>query len=140
MILEKKKMTNMIMDLPDKLTFKRTEVIKLTRIDGKVLDYWQKEFGVFVPLINKLGDQFYTRRDVEAILKIRKWLIVEKISKEKIKEKLKEEKEDLGGYELRVNDNGGFAEKGQNVPQEKIKIIKHYLQEILTILDKNDKR
>ncbi len=129
-----------IMDIPDKLTFKRQEVIRFTRLDGKVIDYWQREFGGFAPTINKMGDQFYTRNDVQLILKIKQWLIVEKIEKSKIKNLLQEELGVPGTTSERASNNVSFAAEPQNIPKEKLKIIKHYLQEILTILDKNDKR
>ena len=142
MILTSKKTeANMdIMDIPDKLTFKRQEVIRLTRLDGKVIDYWQREFGGFAPTINKMGDQFYTRNDVQMILKIKQWLIVEKIEKSKIKNLLQAELGVPGTYSEGNSNNANFAAETQNIPKDKLKIIKHHLQEILTILDKNDKR
>jgi DNA-binding transcriptional MerR regulator len=129
-----------IMDIPDKLTFKRQEVIRFTKLDGKVIDYWQREFGGFAPTINKMGDQFYSRNDVQLILKIRKWMIVEKIEKSKIKNMLKAEQGIPGPHSWEINNNVGLAAEAQNIPKNKLKIIKNHLQEILTILDKNDKR
>ena len=129
-----------IMDIPDKLTFKRQEVIRLTRLDGKVIDYWQREFGGFAPTINKMGDHFYTRNDVQLILKIKQWMIVEKIEKSKIKNLLHEELGVPGATSERTSNSASFAAETQNIPKEKLKIIKQHLQEILTILDKNDKR
>lgn len=129
-----------IMDIPDKLTFKRQEVIRLTRLDGRVIDYWQREFGGFAPTVNKMGDQFYTRNDVQLILKIREWMVVEKIEKAKIKNLLQEE---LGvpGTDKEINsNNASFGATSQIIPKDKLKIIKQHLQEILTILEKNDKR
>lgn len=129
-----------IMDIPDKLTFKRQEVIRLTKLDGKVIDYWQKEFGGFAPTINKMGDLFYTRNDVQLILKIKQWMIVEKIEKSKIKKLLQAEQGIPATYGEGSSNNTNFAGKAQNIPKDKLKIIKHHLQEILTILEKNDKR
>ena len=129
-----------IMDIPDKLTFKRQEVIRFTKLDGKVIDYWQREFGGFAPTINKMGDQFYTRNDVQLILKIKQWMIVEKIEKSKIKNLLKAEQGIPGTYSEGSSNNVNFAAETQNFPKDKLKIIKRHLQEILTILDKNDKR
>jgi DNA-binding transcriptional MerR regulator len=128
------------MDIPDKLTFKRLEVIRHTKLDGKVIDYWQREFGEFAPTINKMGDQFYTRNDVQLILKIKQWLIVEKIEKSKIKKLLQAEPGIPGTYGEKSSSNANFAAEPQNIPKDKLKIIKRHLQEILTILEKNDKR
>ena len=129
-----------LMDIPDKLTFKRQEVIRLTKLDGKVIDYWQREFGGFSPTVNKMGDQFYTRNDIELILKIKKWMIVEKIEKSKIKNLLITEQGIPGTYSDGNSNNTHFAAETQNISKNKLKIIKRHLQEILTILDKNDKR
>jgi DNA-binding transcriptional MerR regulator len=140
-LMNKKTEANMdYIDIPDKLMFKKQEVIRLTKLDGKVIDYWQREFGGFSPTINKMGDQFYTRNDVQLILKIKQWMIVEKIEKTKIKNLIKAELDISGTYSERNSNNGNFAAETQNIPKDKLKIIKHHLQEILTILDKNDKR
>ena len=44
--------------IPDKLTFKRKEVMQLSKLDGRVLDYWEKEFGAFAPVINQSGEKY----------------------------------------------------------------------------------
>ncbi len=127
-----------MMNIPDKLTFRRSEVIKITRLDGKVIDYWEKEFGVFVPVVNRMGEKFYTRKDVESILNIKQWLIEEKVEKSKIKEMLQvEQKEEISAG---TNDDDILKTQTGQVQIEKLKIIRQNLQEILTILDKNDKR
>lgn len=120
-------------DLPDKLTFKRKEVEKITKLDGKVLDYWQNEFGGFSPITNQVGEVFYSRTDIEFILKLKQWMIVEKIGKAKIKEMLSGEKSE----KPRVKEVSEY--KAVSLEREKLKIIRRNLQEILTILEKNDK-
>jgi DNA-binding transcriptional MerR regulator len=172
--------------LPNKLTFKRNEVVKIAKLDGKVLDYWENEFGGFKPIVNKMGEVFYSRTDVEFILKIKYWMIVERIGKNKVKERVLEERphderhqqrhqqiseknvqepcrkpEDEGNND-RVDDqtNGKknrnlkqhktAAQKTNNeassrnqqaeFPRGKLKIIRKNLLEILTILEKNDKK
>lgn len=122
------------MTIPDRLTFKRKEVIKLAKLDGKVLDFWEREFGGFRMMINTNGDEFYSRQDVETILKIKQWLIVERKSKEDIKKELLV---DMGqGEEVPVEHD--LEQIPGTVFQGKLKIIRKSLQEILTILDKND--
>lgn len=120
-------------NIPDKLTFKRTEVTRLTRLDGKVIDYWEKEFGGIKPVVNKMGETFYSRRDVELILKIKQLMIVEKKDKSEIKK-------------IIVGDGGNPDEKpvekrsaGKKPDADKLKIIRSGLEEILTILEKNGK-
>jgi len=124
-------------NIPDKLTFKRQDVIKLTRLDGKVIDYWQKEFGGFQPTVNPTGETFYTRQDLEVILKIKYLLIEERVTKSKIREmiqsgQIKKSSALETGKPVPIHRPGFF-------PLDKLKIIKQSLQEILTILDKNDK-
>lgn len=117
--------------IPEKLTFRRKEVTRLTKLDGRVLDYWEKEFAVFTPMINQTGEKFYTHKDIEIILKIRELLIVEKLDKNKIKEVLKK---DLSVADL-LEERGG----GSHFDKDKINRLRGELKEILTILDKSDK-
>lgn len=120
-------------NLPDKLTFKRIEVIRLTKLDGKVIDYWEREFGGITPVVNKMGEKFYTRRDVELILKIKQLMIVEKIDKSKIKKI-------IGGTGENTNENPVEKRVTAKKPDAgKLKIIRSGLEEILTILEKNGK-
>ena len=120
-------------DLPDKVAYKRNEVVKYTKLDGKVLDYWQKEFGGFSPTVNRQGEYFYSRKDIEVILQLKQWMVVEKIGKSKVKERLHvNTKENV--------DQTKISEKNTHPGKEKLKIIRQNLLEILTILDKNDKK
>jgi len=116
--------------IPDKLTFKRKEAMNITSLDGKVLDYWEKEFGAINPVINKMGEKFYTRRDIEVIFKIKQLLIVEKMKKSKIKEIIQND------YVIsNVN-----IKKSVKLSDNKLKSIKTGLKEILTIINKNGKK
>lgn len=120
--------------IPDKLTFKRAEVIKFTKLDGKVIDYWEREFGGITPVVNKLGEKFYTKQDVELILKIKQLMIVEKMEKSRIK-KIIDQEDGRNSIKKPV-------EKGEDtgkINADKLKNIKTGLEEILTILNKNGK-
>ncbi len=119
--------------LPDKLTFKRPEVIKITRLDGKVIDFWEKEFGGISPVVNKAGEKFYTRQDIELILKIKQLMIVEKMEKSRIKKIIAE----IDGDSIENNHENRV--KNQKIKIEKLKMIRTGLEEILTLLDKNGK-
>jgi len=120
--------------IPERLTYRRKEVIQLTKLDGRVLDYWEKEFGSPTPVINQSGEKFYSKRDLEIILKIKNLLVVEKIDKEKVKQLLRQ---DFPGDELLVAAGGNPA-----VPPkpDQIKRLRSSLKEILTILDKDGKK
>ena len=118
-------------NIPEKLTFRRKEVMRLAKLDGRVLDYWEKEFTAFTPVTNQNGEKFYSRRDVEIILKIKEWLSRDKCDKNKIKDMLLQ--------------NFGELDNGQNsfaqgpLDHEKVKRIRRGLDEILTLLAKDDK-
>lgn len=119
--------------IPDKLTFKRPEVIKITRLDGKVIDFWEKEFGGISPIVNKAGEKFYTRKDIELILKIKQLMIVDKMEKSSIKKMIGEKRGDS------IENNHDKSVNSQKVKAEKLKMIRIGLEEILTLLDKNGK-
>lgn len=121
--------------IPDKLTFKRAEVTRITKLDGKVIDYWEKEFGGITPVVNKLGEKFYTRQDVELILKIKQMMIVEKMEKIRVKEILAEAGGGATSIEKPVEKRG----KPQQTNNRQLKTIRKGLEDILTILDKNGK-
>lgn len=119
--------------LPDKLTFKRAEVIKITRLDGKVIDFWESEFGGIAPVVNAAGEKFYSKQDIDLILKIKQLMIVEKIEKSRIKKIIEET------YENTNENASGKGIKNQKTNAQKIKMIRSGLEEILTILNKNGK-
>ena len=119
-------------NIPDKLTFKKREVINITRLDGKVLDYWEKEFEILNPVVNKNGEKYFSRRDIEIIIRIKELLIGEKKSKEETKTSLLSEFEAVLVPEKR-------AGKKENKPALKLSSLKDGLREILTLIDKNDK-
>jgi DNA-binding transcriptional MerR regulator len=117
--------------IPEKLTFRRKEVMQLTKLDGRVLDYWETEFKAFGPVTNQNGEKFYGRHDVEIILKIKEWLGCDKFDKNKIKEMLLQNFSELDNYQ-----KGPLP---RALSQDKLKRIRRGLDEILTLLAKDDK-
>jgi DNA-binding transcriptional MerR regulator len=117
--------------IPEKITFRRKEVMQLAKLDGRVLDYWEKEFTAFTPVTNQSGEKFYSHRDVEVIMKIKDWLSRDKCDKSKIKEMLMQ---DFGEI-----DNSQQAPPKGRIDREKVKRIRRGLDEILTLLAKDGK-
>jgi DNA-binding transcriptional MerR regulator len=117
--------------IPEKLTFRRKEIMQLAKLDGRVLDYWEKEFKAFKPISNQSGEKFYSYRDVEIILKIKEWLSRDKYDKNKIKELLLQDFNEL--------DNSQKEPVAGTISREKVKRIRRGLDEILTLLAKDDK-
>jgi DNA-binding transcriptional MerR regulator len=118
-------------NIPEKLTFRRKEVMQLAKLDGRVLDYWEKEFASFTPVISQSGEKFYSRRDLEIILKIKEWLSHEQCDKSKIKDMLLQNFGEI--------DNGRQEASAGPLDHEKVKRIRRGLDEILTLLAKDDK-
>ncbi|MEN8154237.1 MAG: MerR family transcriptional regulator [Acidobacteriota bacterium] len=120
-------------NIPDKLTFKKREVINLTRLDGKVLDYWEKEFDNLNPVVNKNGDKFYTRIDIDLILRIKELLIEKKSNKEETKKLIYDEFNGIEKVDIQ-------KKKIDKDKLGQLNIVKNGLKDILTILDKDDKK
>ena len=119
-------------NIPDKLTFKKREVINITRLDGKVLEYWEKEFVILNPVENQNGDKYFSRKDIEVIIRIKELLMGEKKSKEETKAIL------LSEFEAVQIPKEKFEKK---ITKQGINLssLKEGLKEILTLIDKNDK-
>jgi DNA-binding transcriptional MerR regulator len=117
--------------IPEKLTFRRKEVMQLAKLDGRVLDYWENEFKAFSPVINQSGEKYYSRPDVEIILRIKQWLSLDKYDKNKIKELLLQ---NFGEF-----DNTQKGPVAGSISREKVERIRRGLDEILTLLAKDDK-
>ncbi len=117
--------------LPDKLTFDLKEVMHLTKLDGRVLDYWEKEFGGFKAMINASGETFYSRQDVQLILNIKQWFLVDRIGKGEIKQRIQPG--------IREEQAPVQPEGDGRVDKKKLRLLKRELQEILTLMKKNDK-
>ena len=122
----------MTANIPDKLTFTKREVVNITRLDGKVLDYWEKEFAMLNPVVNQNGDKFFSRKDIDIILRIKELLMGEKKSREEAKAALLHEFE---SPPVQTGMIGGKKPK----PDIDLSTVKEGLEEILTLIDKDDK-
>lgn len=76
-------------DLPDKLYFKIGEVAKIVGVKPYVLRYWESEFSVIRPGKTRSQHRLYRRRDVEALLEIKRLLHNERYTIEGAKRRLK---------------------------------------------------
>jgi DNA-binding transcriptional MerR regulator len=75
--------------LPDKLYFKIGEVAKLVGVKPYVLRYWETEFSMIRPGKTRSQHRLYRRRDVEALLEIKRLLHNERYTIEGAKRRLK---------------------------------------------------
>lgn len=77
-------------EIPDKVFFKIGEVSRLTGLVPHVLRYWETEFGAIRPTKSPTGQRVYQRRDIEAILLIKKLLYEERFTIDGARARLKE--------------------------------------------------
>ena len=61
-------------EIPDKLYFRIGEVSRLAGIKPYVLRFWETEFPVLTPKKSGTGHRLYRRKDVEAVLEIKRLL------------------------------------------------------------------
>jgi DNA-binding transcriptional MerR regulator len=83
--------------LPDKLYFKIGEVAKLVGVKPYVLRYWETEFPSVRPGKTRSKHRLYRRRDVEALLEIKRLLHKERYTIEGAKKRLRAWREDAEG-------------------------------------------
>ena len=117
-------------ELPDKLYFKIGEVAELTSVKQHVLRYWESEFSTIQPV--KLRNQRrYRKRDIEAILEIRRLLYEERFTIAGARKRLKEGRREERG------------EAAENLPQVELeladpaakKLVEHLKKELAGIRD-----
>ena len=78
------------MSIPDKPYFKIGEVAKLAGVEPYVLRYWETEFRTIRPEKTRSKQRLYRRRDVEAVLAIKKLLYEEGYRIDGAKKRLRE--------------------------------------------------
>jgi DNA-binding transcriptional MerR regulator len=63
--------------VPDKLYFRIGEVSRICRLPAYVLRFWETEFPQLKPVKSSTGQRMYRRKDVDAVLRIKKLLYEE---------------------------------------------------------------
>ncbi len=74
--------------IPNKSSFKFQELTPITGVKPYVIRYWETEFPEISPITSDSGQKIYARKDVEAILKIKKLLFDEKMTIPEAKESI----------------------------------------------------
>jgi DNA-binding transcriptional MerR regulator len=75
--------------IPNKSNFKFQELTPITGVKPYVLRFWEAEFDEIDPVTSDSGQKLYARKDVEAILTIKRLLFEQKLSIQEAKESLK---------------------------------------------------
>jgi len=63
--------------IPERLYFRIGEVATLCHLPAYVLRFWETEFPQLKPIKSSTGQRMYRRKDVEAVLRIKKLLYEE---------------------------------------------------------------
>lgn len=67
-------------EIPDKLYFRIGDVSKLAQVKPFVLRFWESEFPQLAPKKSGTGHRLYRRKDVEAVLEIKRLLYDERFT------------------------------------------------------------
>jgi len=111
--------------VPEKLYFRIGEVARLCRLPAYVLRFWETEFPQLKPVKSNTGQRMYRRKEVEAVLRVKKLLYEEGFTIAGARQQLRAD---------------GKTEKNQSplpFPSQSsadLRRIRHGLQEILTML------
>lgn len=76
--------------IPNKSNFKFQELTPITGVKPYVIRFWETEFDEIDPIDSDSGQKLYARKDVEAILQIKKLLFEDKLSIQEAKFALRE--------------------------------------------------
>ncbi len=131
--------------IPNKLFFKIGEVCEITDTQPYVLRYWESEFPALAPAKNSSGQRIYRRRDIETVLRIKQLLYDEGFTIAGAKKRL--ETELSAKSPTPQSQAAASAELLEVAPppvderaQLTIKQVREELREILTLLERNDKK
>jgi DNA-binding transcriptional MerR regulator len=103
----------MITDIPERVYYRIREVCDFTGLKPHILGYWEREFRDIRPVKSSRGQRLYRKRDLDAILAIKKLL-----------------------YEKRYTIDG--AKKYLHSQKTLMDEIKEDLRDIVKILSKGD--
>lgn len=70
----------MFSKIPDQMAFKIGDVAEIAEVKPYVLRYWEQEFNILKPKKAINNQRVYSRRDVENVLMIKKFLHIDKFS------------------------------------------------------------
>jgi DNA-binding transcriptional MerR regulator len=66
--------------IPNKSNFKFQELTPITGVKPYVIRFWETEFPEIAPITSDSGQKIYARKDIEAILKVKKLLFEDKLT------------------------------------------------------------
>ena len=78
-------------NIPDKLVYKLDEISRITRLDPKVIDSWEKEFYFLHAGQTAAGHKIFRKKDLAIILRIKELLEKEDLTLAGAKRRIEEE-------------------------------------------------
>ena len=134
--------------IPNKLFFKIGEVCEITDTQPYVLRYWESEFPALAPAKNSSGQRIYRRRDIETVLRIKQLLYEEGFTIAGAKKRLEMEMAGRAPTPSSAPPGGnggdgaaaGGGVAGGDQTKKALHEIRDQLREILTLLDRNDRK
>lgn len=115
--------------IPNKSNFKFQELTPITGVKPYVIRYWETEFEEIAPLNSDSGQKLYARKDVEAILKIKRLLFDEKLSIPEAKAQMK----NFDGSSDVVHVEAPATQHGSQFAAEKVLEALHLIRDIKLI-------
>lgn len=95
--------------IPNKSNFKFQELTPITGVKPYVIRFWETEFPEIAPISSENGQKIYARKDVEAILKIKKLLFEDKLTIAEAKMKMSAGEVEFSEVEVTETDEVDFA-------------------------------
>jgi DNA-binding transcriptional MerR regulator len=126
--------------IPNKLFFKIGEVCEITDTQPYVLRYWESEFPALAPAKNTSGQRIYRRRDIETVLRIKQLLYEEGFTIAGAKKRLEMEMAGRQPTPSSAPPGGNGGDGKGDAARQAIHEIRDQLREILTLLDRNDRK
>ncbi len=123
--------------LPEKLFFREREVIKITNLSKRVINYWITQFPFFNIETNHDGEKLFKREDILIFLKIKEIVLNEGKSIEEAREIIG--KEITTEKKIKKQSKEKTSKTKETIDLSILSEIKKEIQEILTILKKNSK-
>ena len=127
--------------IPNKLFFKIGEVCEITDTQPYVLRYWESEFPALAPAKNSSGQRIYRRRDIETVLRIKQLLYEEGFTIAGAKKRLETE---LAGRSTTPVSQAAAVVESETAAEDPTKRalaeVRETLREILTLLERNDRK
>ena len=111
--------------IPEKLYFRIGEVATLCKLPAYVLRFWETEFPQLKPVKGSTGQRMYRRKDVEAVVHIKKLLYEEGFTIAGARQQLR--------AEVAITKNQAPLPFPTHSASD-LRRIRHGLQEILTML------